>query len=59
MGGWFGSILLWVTMQNSSDFSHDCFLRARNITKYLIILGMRKFPCKSIGENFLILLVTA
>ena len=40
-----GSSLLCVTIQSSStDFYHNGFPRAQNITEYVINLGMRKFP---------------
>jgi len=60
--GWLGPGLLWVTIQSrSSDFYHDWFPRAQNITECIINLGMRRFPSNSrsnIGESFLIILVT-
>ena len=51
-----GPSLLWVTIQSSStDFYHDWFPRAQNITEYVINLGIRKFPSNSrnIGEGYL------
>ena len=59
-----GSAIKWVVglgpswIQNSStDFYHDWFPRAQNITGYVTHLGIIKFPSNSrnIGKSFLIM----